>query len=518
MTSPEAPGTAPDELVTGRRIASNSILTLATGLFVLVSGIVIIPFTIDAFGRELYALLTITWMLSAHLAWLDFGLSRAAAKFVAHDLALGERERAASWGWTAITSQVFLGLIGTVGLWFGAPAILHGLKVDPAHAQLGLLTIRVFATTIPLALATRSLLGVLQAGQRFGWVNVYSIIYSFGTYGAYAAGILLNDSFRTVIWGLFSVQVGTSVFAFVGAARVVPLLASPFRELWWSKAYRSRLREMFRFGGWIALATLLGPLLLYFDQWIVGFVLGAAILPYYSVPFALVTRLGVFSSSLTQTLFPAFSSLSAREEDSRIGEVFIRAHRFLVAATIPPLFIVYVWATPLLTIWIGASFAKHAATPLRILALGQVIGLLAPLSGALLQGVGRPAAIALLYVVELPFNIFFVYFMTRAFLLNGAAASFTIRTVIETIVLWFVVARLFAFGPRARELFRHTLRDGGLMVGVMVAVALALPARDEIAIPVTIAAIASYTVFVLMRLFDTNDRLLLRSLVRRVAS
>jgi len=108
-------------LTHSRLLARNSLISLGTSAAVLGLGILFVPLMLHEFGLELFGILTITWVLVANLAWLDLGLSSAAARYVAGELAVGSRESAAIWAWTAIATQACLGALGAVAVWFASP-------------------------------------------------------------------------------------------------------------------------------------------------------------------------------------------------------------------------------------------------------------------------------------------------------------------------------------------------------------------------------------------------------------
>lgn len=508
------------ETLQGRRLAQNSLLTLGTGLLLLAAAVVLIPFMLDAFGRELFGLLAITWIVLTHMGWLDFGLSRATAKYVARDLALGQREQAARWAWTALATQLCLGGAGALAVWFAAGPIATALDVRPETRGLAVFTLHVFALAIPLELMARSLTGVLEAAQRFVWINAYRTLAAGWTYGVYLLGILADGSFELVVWGLFALRIAGVLGLGWLAGRVVPLWRALTERLVSAADYRGSLGEMLRYGSWVTVATVIGPLLVYFDQWTIGLLLGVATLPLYSIPFSFLLRLFVFPFSLTQTLFPAFSALEARQEWDRIQTLFVRAHRYLLMTVLPLAFVIYAWAHELLRVWIDRDFADRAATPLRILVCGFAIGLLAPLSGALLEGIGRPDVVAKLYLVELPLNIALVIVLTREFGLVGAATSFAVRTVIETGLLWVFVARLLDFSRDALGLIARTGKQAALafvLLGVAAQLTRGSQIDDPSALLVTTALLLAYAGAVALFALDDRDRTLLRSLVRREA-
>jgi len=509
------------ETLQGRRIAQNSLLNLGTGLVLLAVAVVLVPFMLDAFGRELYGLLAITWIVLAHMGWLDFGLSRATAKYVSRDLALGRREDAVRWVWTAVATQLLLGGVGTVGVWLAAGAITRSLNVQPENADLAVFTLHLFALAIPLELASRSFVGVLEAGQRFVWINAYRLLTAVWTYSAYLAGILVDESFVLVVWALFVLRiVGLLALGWL-TGRVVPLRAPFSGRVFPTIEYRSSAKEMLRFGSWVTVAGVIGPLLVYFDQWAIGVMLGVATLPLYAIPFSFLTRLFVFPFSLTQTLFPAFSALEAREEWDRIQTLFVRSHRYLVLTLLPVVFVIYAWGHELLRVWIGDDFADRATTPLRILVCGFAVALLAPLSGALLEGIGRPDIVAKLYLVELPVNVALVVLLTREFGLTGAASSFAARAVLETGALWILVARLRRFSREALNLVSRTGRQALFAVALLGASAQLLREsefRDPLALVLTTLVLLAYAAAAWTFALDGRDRTLLKSLVRRAAT
>ena len=493
--------------VRGNTIASNSFLTLGTGALIVGLNIVFVPLMLRAFGTELYGVLSVTWLVLANLSWLDLGFSRASARYVSRELALGQLDEAALWSWTAVGSQVALGLTGAIILWFCAPWLVGKIHVQSANRELVIMTLKVFAFSIPFDFANRSFIGVLQAGQRFDWVNGLSVFNALSTFAVYALGILRGADFRYVVYGLCVLRFANLTAAYVGALRVLPSLNSfsHIRQL--GRQYWSHALIMVRFGSWIAAASVLGCLLLYFDQWILSFLLGIGLLPFYTIPMNLLNRLSIFPSSLTQTLFPAFSALNAKSEWTRIDDYFVRSHRYLLTIMIPVCFILFVWGPEIFRLWLGTSFATHASLALKILSVGMLIGLLAPLSGSLLEAVGRPDVLVKLYLLELPFNVILVWFLTKHFGITGAAFSFVVRTILETILLWIAVYRI---SPASGMRFVNAgLCRAGAWSGAFGLLAYFMPTatiHNFANIVVTSMALMVYCLSARFYIFDAKDR------------
>lgn len=470
---------------------------------------------IRSFGIELFGVLTATWMVLANLGWLDLGFSKASASYVAQELAKGRREEAASWSWTALATQSFLGFCGTVLLLLIAPILPDLLHVHPDRRGLVILTLRLFAFAIPLDFATRSMSGVLQAGQRFDLINSLSLFGTFWTLGVYTVGIFRSD-FRLVVCGLFALRVLSLVGFWLAATRVLPTLRGFPGLGHLAREYCARARRMIQFGLWVSVGGLVAPALMYFDQWLIGIVLGVAILPFYSVPIGLLSRLSIIPSSITSTLFPAVSSMKASGEWARIEAFFVRSHRYVLVALIPPLLVLFIWASEILRLWIGPEFARQAAIPLRILVVGFTVSLLAPISGALLDGIGKPDLIVRLYLIELPVNCLLVLVLASKFGIVGAAMSYTIRAIVETIALWFIVHKVGNFSWM-RFFTAGFLRTALILAPICVVATFIGEAniQSKIAIAGTLLILVVYAFCIPIFIFDRQDRVFWKSLLTR---
>ncbi len=137
---------------------------------------------------------------------------------------------------------------------------------------------------------------------------------------------------------------------------------------------------------------------------------------------------------------------------------------------------------------------------MRILALGFVIALLAPLSGALLNGIGRPDIATKLYIVEVPLNIVAVVVLTHEFGLPGAAWSFVLRCLFETGLLWLFVGRTISFSRESIAFARKLASQGVAILAAMGGTAVVFRDSridDPISCALTISVLTAYAVWVL---------------------
>ena len=391
-------------------------------------------------------------------------------------------------------------------LCFLAPTIVDHIHVHQHNRDLVILTTRLFAFSIPLDFANRSFTGVLQASQRFDWVNGLTLFNSFATNAVYGITIITGGHFTMVIFGLVALRVINLWCVYAATARVLPEIKSLSSLKVMLGCYWERVTALVKYGCWVATASVIGPLLLYFDQWIVSVMLGVGYLPFYTVPSNLLWRLGLFPNSLTTTLFPAFSAMQVSHDWQRIERIFIRAHRYLLVALAPLLFVIFVWSSEILRVWVSADFSNHASLALRLLIPGFAIGLLAPLSGAVLEGVGRPDTLVKLYAAELPFNLAIVWVLTKNFGIAGAAMSYSIRTVVETLILLCIVYKIVPFSWKAlvrQGILRPLIVMAPLAIAALWVRNASLSSPQDIGI--SLLALAVYCIGIFIGVVDQSD-------------
>ena len=282
------------------------------------------------------------------------------------------------------------------------------------------------ALSLPALLATSGLKAVLEAAQRFDLVNYLRIPGSIAAYVLPALGLRLGASLLEIILLMVLFRFLVSLAHLLCCLAVFPAM----RHLDWN---RDALRSLMRYGGWVTVSNLVNPVLLYADRFLVGSLLSLSLLGYYTVPFEAVTKLWIIPSSLASTLFPAFSALTAASDPSRLTLLYARSFKYLLLLLGPVILLVVLFARDILTLWMGAIFARQTTAVLQILACGVFVNCFAHVPFGLLQSHGRPDLAAKVLLYELPLYLPLAWFMVRHWGIAGAAAGWTIRVAIEAL-------------------------------------------------------------------------------------
>lgn len=427
------------------RLARNTLFNmLGLGLPVLVA-LWSMPLLVRGLDAAGFGLIALAWVVHAYANELGFG--RATTKLAA-ELVGGDDARLASVVWSTLALQTALGVCGGAALLVAAPLLVQNVLRVPtelhaeAHRSLVFL-----AATVPIVVAAAALRGLLEALQRFDLVNAVRGATSAAMFGLPIAGLAGGANVSGLIGLLLLPRLG-SLVAYAGlAVWLVPSLARPTLT-------RADLRNVGSFGGWTSVSSVVSPLLLYIDRFMVGGLVSIAAVAYYTVPYELVVRLLIVPGSLVAALFPELSRLYGRGDAGRVTALSARAVRYTLLTTGPAAVLLIASAPDLLREWLGLEYALASSAALQILAFGIVINSVAHVPLTLLQGAGRPEIPARFHLAQLPVHLLVAGLLISTWGVAGAAAAWTARVALDASLLFWAAARVVpgsADGLRAQR-------------------------------------------------------------------
>jgi O-antigen/teichoic acid export membrane protein len=417
--------------VDGKLLARNSLLNLLGQAAPLLVGVITLPFVVRGLGAERYGLLSLSWVVLGYFTIFDLGLGRAATKYVAEALAKGDNDRVPRLVWTAVTVQASCGGLGALILVAIAPFLVeHVLNIPSTLAGEARATFYCLAIAIPGVLVSSSLMGVLAATQRFDLVNAvgasFNVLNSLLTL---VAVLSWNWHLPPIVAMLVASRfLATAVYCWL-CLRVLPCLKGLPR------CHRRELRALIGFGGWVTVSSIVGPILVYLDRFVIGILLTMAAVAYYSAPYEMVTRLWIIPTSLVATLFPAFSVLTGQGQWERLTYLFSRSTQWVLLTLGSVVVVLIVFAHDILQVWLGSAFARESTQVLQILAAGVLANSLALMPYSLLQAQGRPDITAKFHLAELPLHGLLVWWLIGLWGTTGAALAWTIRVTVDALLL-----------------------------------------------------------------------------------
>lgn len=430
-------------LTSGRLLARNTVWNLVGSGAPMIVAVFSIPVLIHGLGKDRFGVLALAWAVIGYASLFDLGLGRALTQLVARKLGAGEQDGVASVVWTSLLLMLALGSLGAITVILASPWLVrHALKI-PGPLQLE--TLRAFyllGFSVPVVIVTAGLRGVLEAHQRFRMINALRIplgIYSF-------AGPLLVLPFSRSLFPVVGVLLAGRVVGCFAHLLLCFRIAPELREriVW----HRESAGPLLRFGGWMTVSNIVGPLMVNLDRFVIGAITSMEDVAYYATPYEVVTKFLFIPGALVGVIFPAFSTSFAGDQ-TRAAVLYDRCIRYLALILFPVVLITVALAQDGLNMWLGGDFASRSFRVLQWLAVGVFMNSLAQVPFALVQSAGRPDLSAKLHLVELPCYLLALWWLVSSFGIQGAAIAWAARSVADTAAL-FVLARSFL---PARNLF-----------------------------------------------------------------
>lgn len=413
-------------------IARNTLFFIAASSVTAVIALVTVPAYLSAIGEERFGMYVIATLMVGYFGLSDLGLATATENAVARLDPAAVDERSAIV-WTATFLSAAFGLVGGAALLIVGLALFSGVLSLPEGLEAeGLAAVPILAACIPFLTLTSVFDGALNGRERFGTIILLEtsrltalqllplgFVYWRGPELRWiAAGFLATFSFATAC----------------GFVASLHLVMTPKR---WVRPSREYAVGLIHFGKWVAVTSVISPVLAIGDRIILGAVRGATAITVFSIPYNLASRLLVIPFSLIRVAFPRFSALGP-EDSKALGTAALGT-----LAAVTGLFAVIgaTFSPPFLDWWIGAELANDAAPVASILFAGIWINGLGYLPYSLLQAQGRPDVVARYHVYELvPFLVVLAVAVHTGGPV-GAALAWTGRVLVDTALL-LTAARL----------------------------------------------------------------------------
>lgn len=478
------------------RVVKGSVWTLGGQIAPLLLSFITAPFVIDMLGADGYGVLILIGVLPSYFLFADFGMGMASTKFGSQAYSAGDPEQEGRVVRTAALIA-FLASLPVAALLFVFSSWLARLFNVPedllADASIAIKIVSVtfvinflngILNTPQLSRLRMDLNTILTSGFRVVGIIATPVVLYMGFGLAAVASVLLVVSLLTLTGHFFV------------SKRLLPNLADLTLE-------RELVRPMIVFGGAFVGAGIAAVLIVNAEKGILAAAISPEALAFYQIAFTVAAILPMFSVSMLQSLIPAFSQLQGDENREQLNALFKRALRLNIIGSIPALILVAIVAKTFFTLWIDERFGRESTLPLYILLIGVAFGLLAHMPYVSILAAGRTDIFAKLYWLQLAAYVPLVWFLTTKFGIPGAAAAWSIRTIVDTFILFSIARRTagvsFGFSQFARFL---------IPVSVMIVPLITYFYRgqiDALVISLTAICLAAYAIVIWRTVLEPEE-------------
>ncbi len=437
----------------------NLIWNLAGFGLPMLAAVLAIPPLIALIGLELFALLSIGWLLIGFVGMLDFGVARA----ITYILAKNES------GYSSNQQQLLVNKLSLISfmlgivwmlllLWMLPFLVQHLLNIpEPIHdrAESALTWL---AFSIPVMLVTNARIAILEGQQRFIKSNLHKIPFGMMVFLLPWWIALIDADIVSIFMGLFALRLVYGLSFVTGIwKRAATRQSLPPRSL----------QQALVFSSWIAVSNIVSPMLTYFDRFYISALLGLAAVAYYTIPYDMLIRLLVFPSAIMIGLFPVFTRYYAQSDRQGMQSIIEHAHKLLRFIWLPLIAMIVITIKPLLAYWLSDPLSAQMYFIAQLLALGIFINGLATLPYNLLHGIGRSDLVAKLHLFELPLYAVIVWIGITHWGVEGAAVAWAARATLDFILLYAACYRLM---PELQSILTRLLQT--TVVGFLLCVIL----------------------------------------------
>lgn len=425
------------QLTSGRVLARNTLYSLVGQCAPLLVAIFAIPLLIKGLGTDRFGLLTLAWMVISYFSLFDLGLGRALTQLVAEKLGTGQDKQIPPLVWTSLLLMLVMGLVGALVVGLLSPWLTYKiLKIPEALQRETLYSLWLLAVSIPVVTNTAGLRGILEAKQRFDLVSAVRIPMGVLMFlGPLPVLPFFPKNLFAVVAVLVVIRLAVWLAYLLLCFSVMPALRNEV------VLEPSAIGPLLRFGSWMTVTNIISPLMVYIDRLLIGTLISITAVAYYTTPFEVVTKISLIPWALVGVLFPAFSTTFLHDRN-RTTLLFDRGIRYLFLALFPITLLFVTLAYEGLNLWIGHEFAQNSTLVLQWLAIGVFINSFSYIPFALVQGAGRPDLTAKIHMIELPFYLLTVWWLTSDYGIVGAAIALVLRVMVDALFLFGIAQHL----------------------------------------------------------------------------
>jgi|SRR6185312_3159374 len=391
-----------------------------------------VPHLISRLGNERFGLLALAWGLIGYAGAMDLGIGRALTQLVGR--LRGEGDLAAIPNVLATAGRITLlaGLAGgaliALAALAGAGAWVKTATISPAEIRNALLLL---AIALPAQAMSATYRGLNEAFLNFKGISLVRValgVLSFG--GPYLVALYTTD----LPW-LVATLVASRLFALAIYRWLAYSCLEDGNIAAGKAAYSASVaRSLFSFGGWVAVSSVVSPILVQADRFLIGAVLSAAAVTVYVVPYEVVIQSLILVGAISSVIFPTLSKL-IHEQPGR-WQPYFRRWLYIVAGMMVVVCAVLAFLLPtVLRLWLKTNLQPESIAVGQILCLGVFANAMGAMFYALLHAKGRSDLTAIVNLIELPIFVAALTFLLHRYGIVGAAWAWVGRMVVDAVAL-----------------------------------------------------------------------------------
>ncbi len=421
------------------RLAWNMVAGVASSVVLVLVNLISLPFYLRLLGMEAYGLIGFYMTLQAVLQVLDLGLAPTISREIAHGAETGQQRRSASLLRTLalvyiVVAVAIAAIVAAIAPWIGANWLqakaLPESTVEQAVALMGVS----LACRWPISLYHGALVGAHCLARSAATSMAVNVLAGIAT-------------ICVLTWGVRSIQAFFLVQAGFGLLHTIVLRALARRAVGERDAPYDfgGLKRVWRFSAWMSGIALTSLVFTQLDKVLLSRLVDLESFGHYMLAALLASGLSVLTGPAFNVIFPKFTTLHARGDNTSLAKFYSDTSRMFAAAVSSLALALAFHVEAIVTLWTGRADVASQVTPLVILlTIGSALNGVMYFPYALQLATGRahiPFTInATLLVVALPT----IVWLAKQYGAMGGAASWALLGLVYLFVGTTVTGRRVA--------------------------------------------------------------------------
>ncbi len=207
----------------------------------------------------------------------------------------------------------------------------------------------------------------------------------------------------------------------------------------------SKLRELIRFGLKSLIQGISTRIENATDTLVIGYFLGPAMVPFYSIPANLVNYIRTLGHTLTHVFMPVFSGMLSSDHDELIRKTYVQGSKYCIAVVSLISVGAVVFGGVFIEIWMGVEYAKEATAIIAVLVAFTVLPFFDPFSSRYLTAIDKHSIFAKWAPVSAVINLIASCILIQSYGILGVAIGSLIPVFIFVPIYLLEVCKNIGF-------------------------------------------------------------------------
>jgi|GEM_PF-4956440 len=448
-------------------IFSNTAYNIASTAVSFLFAYVMTPVILSRLGSEDYGIWVFLGIFSinGYFSLLDFGFQGAATKYVAEFISKEDDKKLGEIINSSLLFFLLIGVIGAIVLFIINIFFLQDIfNLPPDKLTLIRMLINITAVSFIFQFPALGYSAIIQGVQRYDYLRgvtiVTTIISNLVLYFFLREQGGLTFIIITMTLTAFSITV---LYALI-TKKLLPQI-----KISYVKIKKDSFKLLSSLSSKLFASKIVGLIFNNTDKILIGIFLTVFDQTQYDIVNKLHIILLSLLSIVNQAVLPASSEFSAKQDESRMKLLLLRATKYSGAIVLPSFLILMIFPSNVLTVWIGPEYA-HLASLVQLYSSHIIFTMLVGVSSAMFIGTNHVGKVLMISVMAALLNLGISIGTVSSLGIKGLIFA-TVASYIFSSLIYIIVANK-TFKIKHSEFFKESiapliLPTAVLMIGMI---------------------------------------------------